>query len=65
MRIGIVLLVTGMICTLIAVLPLVISGLNLPSFWWGLSMLTAVGLAVILVGLRSSSKTRTKSRDSK
>lgn len=58
MRIGIVLLVAGIVCTLIAILPLVISDLSLPSFWWGLSMLTALGLAFILTGLRQSSRTR-------
>ncbi len=58
MRIGIVLLVTGIVCTLIAILPLVISNLSLPSYWWGLSMLTALGLALILTGLRQSSRTR-------
>lgn len=57
MRVGAVILAIGMIFTLIAILPLVTS-LELPSVWWGLSMLTGVGLAMILIGLRRSSKAR-------
>lgn len=57
MRVGAVILAIGMIFTLIAILPLVTS-LELPSAWWGLSMLTGVGLAMILIGLRRSSKAR-------
>lgn len=57
MRAGAVILVVGMVFTLIALLPLVTS-LELPSIWWGLSMLTGVGLGMILIGLRRSSKSR-------
>ncbi len=57
MRAGAVILVIGMVFTLIAILPLV-TDLELPSVWWWLSMLTGVGLGMILIGLRRSSKTR-------
>ena len=57
MRFGAYVLVAGMLCTLVAILPLFTS-LELPSFWWGLSMLSGFGLAMILVGLRRSSKAR-------
>ena len=58
MRIGIVLTIIGMVFTLIAILPLFIDSLELPSFMWFLSMITGVGLALILAGLRRSSKVR-------
>jgi hypothetical protein len=57
MRAGSVVFAMGMVFTLIAILPL-ITPLELPSIWWGLSMLTGVGLGMILLGLRRSSKTR-------
>lgn len=58
MRVGIYFLLAGIACTLIAISPLFIQNLELPGFWWALSMLTAVGLALILLGLRRSSKSR-------
>lgn len=58
MRIGMWVTVIGMIFTLIAILPLFIDGLTLPSFMWFLAMLTGVGMAMILLGLRRSSKVR-------
>jgi hypothetical protein len=57
MRVGSFIFALGMVFTLIAILPLFIE-LELPSIWWGLSMLTGIGLAMILIGLRRSSKTR-------
>ena len=54
---GSVILASGMLLTLIAVLPLFID-LQLPWYWWALSMLTGLGLLLILVGLSRSSKTR-------
>ena len=58
MRAGAVITVIGLICTLIAILPLVIPSLTLPSAWWFLSMLTGVGLAIVLVGLLVSALSR-------
>jgi len=58
MRVGILFLIAGIVCTLIAISPLFIHNLELPGYWWGLSMLTGVGLALILLGLRRASKTR-------
>jgi hypothetical protein len=57
MRLGAIMLVIGMVFTLIALLPL-FTNLNPPSIWWGLSMLTGLGLGMILVGLRRSAKSR-------
>jgi hypothetical protein len=57
MRLGSILLVIGMLFTAVAILPL-FTDLELPSIWWGLSMIAGVGLGLILIGLRRSSKTR-------
>jgi hypothetical protein len=56
-RVGVGLTVLGLLFSLIAILPLV-SNLELPSIWWFLSMLTGVGLAVILLGLIISARSR-------
>lgn len=51
MRVGAVVMVIGLACTLIAILPLVVPSVTMPSIWWGLSMLTGVGLALVIAGL--------------
>jgi hypothetical protein len=43
--------VLGLLITIIAMLPLVIDDLTLPGIWWFLSMITGVGLFLIIVGL--------------
>lgn len=58
LRIGAVVTVIGLICTVIAMLPLVVPGLDLPSAWWFLSMITGVGLALVIVGLAVSARSR-------
>jgi hypothetical protein len=58
LRVGAVVTVVGLACTLIAMLPLVIPGLELPSTWWFLSMITGVGLALVIVGLAVSARSR-------
>jgi hypothetical protein len=58
LRIGAVVTVIGLVCTLIAILPLVIPGLQLPSAWWFLSMITGVGLALVIAGLAVSARSR-------
>lgn len=50
--------VIGIICTLIAILPLIIPGLTLPSAWWFLSMITGVGLAMVILGLAVAARSR-------
>lgn len=57
LRAGIALTAAGLACTLVALLPLV-SDLELPSAWWFLSMLTGVGLALVIAGLLRSSRSR-------
>lgn len=56
-RVGAILTVIGIIFTLIAMLPLV-TDLELPSAWWFLSMITGIGLAVVIVGLILSARSR-------
>ena len=58
MKLGIVLTAIGMCCTLIAIIPLFWQDVHLGSYWWGLSMLSGLGLALILLGLRRSAGTR-------
>ena len=58
LRIGSVVTVIGLVCTVIAMLPLVVPGLELPSVWWFLSMITGVGLALVIVGLAVSARSR-------
>lgn len=61
-RIGAILTVAGIVFTLIAMLPL-ITDLELPSAWWFLSMITGIGLAVVIIGLILSARSRrTQSR---
>lgn len=58
LRIGAVVMVVGLVCTLVAMLPLVVPSLDLPSAWWFLSMLTGVGLALVIIGLAVSARSR-------
>ncbi len=58
LRIGGVVTVVGLICTVVAMLPLVFPGLALPSAWWFLSMITGVGLALVIAGLAVSARSR-------
>ena len=58
LRVGAVVTVIGLICTVIAMLPLVVPGLELPSAWWFLSMITGVGLALVILGLAVSARSR-------
>ena len=62
LRIGAVVTVIGLVFTVIAMLPLVIPGLTLPSEWWFLSMITGVGLALVLLGLLVSAMSRRRRR---
>jgi len=58
MRFGIGLTIFGMLCTLVALAPLVNPHLHLGSYWWSLAMSSGLGLALILFGLRRSSGSR-------
>jgi hypothetical protein len=58
LRFGAVVTVIGLVCTVIAMLPLVVPSLELPSAWWFLSMITGVGLALVIAGLAVSARAR-------
>ena len=58
LRLGAVVTVIGLVCTLIAMIPLVAPSVDLPSAWWFLSMITGVGLALVIVGLAVSARSR-------
>lgn len=58
-RAGGVLMALGMGLTAVAMSPLLFGG-HLPSAWWALSMITGVGLVVLLIGLRVAGATRSR-----
>ncbi|MFY9330101.1 MAG: hypothetical protein WAO41_00290 [Candidatus Nanopelagicales bacterium] len=58
LRVGGVVTLVGIAFTLVAMLPLVVTSIELPSAFWFLSMLTGVGLALILLGLFQASRAR-------
>ena len=58
LRVGAVVMVVGIACTLVALLPLVAPSWELPPLWWFLSMLTGVGLALVILGLAVSARSR-------
>jgi hypothetical protein len=58
LRAGAIVTVIGLLCTLIAMLPLVVPGMTLPSAWWFLSMITGVGLAMVITGLAVAARAR-------
>ncbi len=62
LRIGIAVTVIGLACTLVAIAPLVIPSLKLSGVWWFLSMLTGVGIALVLTGLVRSARSRRGTR---
>lgn len=58
LRTGAVVTVIGLACALVAMAPLVVPSIELPGVWWFLSMLTGVGLALVIFGLLRSSRAR-------
>lgn len=58
LRLGAIITVIGLGFSAIAMLPLVIPDLTLPSFWWFLSMTFGVGLAMVILGLFMSARAR-------
>ena len=58
MRIGAFITSLGMVCGLYAMLPLVFHKLHPNSALWPFSMFTGVGLLMVLLGLRRSSRVR-------
>lgn len=51
LRAGAIVTAVGLAFTLLAIVPLVVPSVSLPSAMWFLSMLTGVGLAIVFVGL--------------
>jgi len=58
LRVGLLVTALGLIAAVIAMLPLVIPGLELSGIWWFLAMVTGVGLAIIIAGLVISARER-------
>jgi uncharacterized membrane protein SirB2 len=58
LRVGAWVTAAGLLFTLIAVIPLLVPSLSLPSAMWFLSMLTGVGLVIVFVGLAMAARER-------
>lgn len=58
LRVGVVVTIIGFLATIIAILPLVIDSVELPGIWWFLSMITGVGLLLIILGLVLAARER-------
>jgi len=62
LRAGLVITIIGLGCALVAITPLFLPEVRLSGVWWFLSMLTGVGLAVVIIGLLRSSRARREVR---
>lgn len=58
LRAGAVVTIIGLACTLVAMLPLLIPSLSLPSAMWFLAMITGIGLAMVIAGFAVSARSR-------
>ena len=58
LRAGAIVTIIGLICTVIAMLPLIIPGLSLPPAMWFLSMIVGIGLAMVIAGFAVSARSR-------
>lgn len=58
MRVGAIVTAIGLACLIVAILPLFLPALELPSAMWFLSMLTGVGIVIICIGLVLSARSR-------
>lgn len=58
LRLGILVTIVGLALTVVALLPLVVPSVRLPGAWWFLSMLTGVGLALVIAGLIRAARAR-------
>lgn len=62
LRIGVIVTVLGLGFTLVAIIPLVLPDIDMPSALWFLAMLTGVGLAIVVAGLALQSRARRRAR---
>ena len=58
MRIGAWTTAAGMVLALVALLPLVVPSLSLPSAFWWLAMVSGVGLTLLLLGVWRAARAR-------
>lgn len=58
LRFGALVTVVGLVFTLVAMVPLVVPSVQLPSVFWFLSMLTGVGLLLVVLGLLRAGRAR-------
>ena len=62
LRIGGWITALGLFFTLVAIIPLILPSVEMPSIMWGLSMLTGVGLIIVFVGLVVGARQRRAQR---
>lgn len=62
LRVGIAVTTLGLVFTLVALIPLFFPEVALSGAWWFLSMLTGVGLALMIAGLIRASRARRSRR---
>ena len=60
MIVGAALTVLGMVLTFVAMVPLADSTVHLPSVFWGLAMVTGIGLAVLIFGIWRAARGRSE-----
>ena len=58
LRAGAIVTVIGLAFTLVAMLPLLIPSMTLPAAMWFLSMITGIGLAMVIAGFAVSARSR-------
>ncbi len=58
LRAGVVVVVVGLLCLLVAIIPLFFSSVHLPGVMWFAAMLTGVGLLVVFAGLTMGARGR-------
>lgn len=58
-RIGVGITLLGMVCTMVALLPL-FTGATLPPYMWALAMTTGVGFALVIAGLLVNGRARAR-----
>ncbi len=60
LRIGAAITVLGLACTAVAMIPLIVTSVSLPPWWWFLAMLVGVGLVVVFVGMAMAARDRAR-----
>lgn len=60
-RLGGIVTAVGLVLTVIAMIPLLVPSVQMPSAWWFLSMVTGVGLGLMCLGFWRAARERSQS----